>query len=234
MISGWANLSAPSGTSPPRRFKLRILFRLTFFTGFGIQPCPPPSRRVFLAMALTMPRWLWPEPPKPPGHVLPPQARPRFLQARALLFGDSDFDALLTTLMPEDESTAPPPSPPRVPGLLQHSDCRRLLQAGKQGRLTAAWKQLFSYGVAPADKDTAERLRAKWLPAPLFPTELRGSYSTTATARASLTPEAIQQAASRLTTGSATDALGWSHESWSRAFQLPHDGENWATREKTC
>ena len=112
--------------------------------------------------------------------------------------------------------TVSPPSPPRVPGLLQQADCRRLLHAGKQGRLTAAWKELLSYGVAPADRDTVERLRAKWLPAPLFPIEMHGSYSTTATAS-----EAIQQAASRLTTGSAMDALSWSHESWSRAFQLP-------------
>ena len=39
----------------------------------------PESRRVLLAMALVMPRWLWPETPRPQGTHLPPRARPHLL-----------------------------------------------------------------------------------------------------------------------------------------------------------
>ena len=63
----------------------------------------PESRRVLLAMALVMPRWLWPEPPKPPGTNLPPRARPRLLQARAQLFLDGDLPALLAFLQEPDQ-----------------------------------------------------------------------------------------------------------------------------------
>ena len=58
----------------------------------------PESRRVLLAMALVMPRWLWPEPPRPQGTHLPPRARPRLLQERAQLFLDGDLPALLAFL----------------------------------------------------------------------------------------------------------------------------------------
>ena len=43
---------------------------------------------------------------------------------------------------------------PRRPGLLTQTHCKRLIQAGRQGRLTSAWKQLFSYGVAAATPET--------------------------------------------------------------------------------
>ena len=182
----------------------------------------PQSRRIFLALALLMPRWLWPEPPRPEGTTLPAHSRPRLVQARAQLFRDGDLDALLAHLAPDEEDCPEPPAPPRTPGVLQQSDCHRLLQAGKQGRLTTAWKQLFSCGIAPANDATAALLRAKWLPAPLFPEELRGRYSTPGVAKAHLTEEAIQQACRKLTRGSAMDALGWSHEAWTKLHQLPH------------
>ena len=182
----------------------------------------PQSRRIFLALALLMPRWLWPEPPHPEGTTLPAHSRPRLVQARAQLFRDGDLDALLAHLAPDEEDCPEPPAPPRTPGVLQQSDCHRLLEAGKQGRLTTAWKQLFSCGIAPANDATAALLRTKWLPAPLFPEELRGRYSTPGVAKAHLTEEAIQQACRKLTRGSAMDALGWSHEAWTKLHQLPH------------
>ena len=102
------------------------------------------SRRVFLAMALCMPRWLWPGPPKPQGTALAPRSRPRLLQAQAQLFHDGEIGTLLLSLQPETEEPQQQHLPPRTPGHLTHADCHRLLQAGKQGRLTTAWKQLFS------------------------------------------------------------------------------------------
>ena len=76
------------------------------------------SRRVFLAMAICLPRWLWPEPPKPPGTVLAPRSRPRLLQAQAQLFHDGDIEALLAGLQADAEPSPPQHLPPRTPGQL--------------------------------------------------------------------------------------------------------------------
>ena len=103
------------------------------------------SRQGFLAMAICLPRWLWPEPPKPPGTVLAPRSRPRLLQAQAQLLHDGDLQTLLASLQAEEEHAPPQHLPPRTPSHLTHADCQRLLQAGKQGRFTTAWKQLRSH-----------------------------------------------------------------------------------------
>ena len=111
---------------------------------------------------------------------------------------------------------------PRRPGLLTQTDCKRLMQAGRQGRLTSAWKQLFSYGVAAATPETEKMVRDKWLPAPLFPEDKRGHHATPAVARDVLTDDNLHAASRKLNRGSATDALGWTHESWTATQQLPH------------
>ena len=85
------------------------------------------------------------------------------------LFQDGDLSALLAGLQPTEDGAPPQHLPPRVPGQLTQADCRRLLQAGKQGRLTTAWKQLQSYGLAGSNPQTETMLREKWVPAPLFP-----------------------------------------------------------------
>ena len=180
------------------------------------------SRRVFLAMALCMPRWLWPEPPKPQGTVLAPRSRPRLLQAQAQLFHDGDFSSLLTSLQPDSAEPQQQHLPPRTPGHLTHADCQRLLQAGKQGRLTTAWKQLFSFGVAGCNSDTVQKIRDKWIPAPLFPDTVQGHHATAAMVREVLTDEAVRAASRKLNRGSAMDALGWSHEAWTLVFSQPH------------
>ena len=172
-------------------------------------------------MAICLPRWLWPE-PKPPGTVLAPRSRPCLLQAQAQLFHDGDIQGLLAGLQADDEQAPPQHLPPRTPGQLTHDDCHRLLQAGKQGRLTTAWKQLHSHGVAGSNPETERKLKEKWLPAPLFPETLRGHYATPAVAHELLREESVKGATRRLNRGSAMDALGWSHEAWIAVYALPH------------
>ena len=172
----------------------------------------PERRRVLLSMGLCMPCWLWPEPNKHGQRHLPPQSRPRLLQEQAQHFLRGDLAVLLAGMQAEASDTEPACSPPRVPGLLTPQDANRLLQAGRQGRLTTAWKQLFSYGVAAANATTERLFLQKWLPAPLFPAEVPGRYLSAAESRDLLPEAAIQQAAKTLPKGSAMDSLGWSHE----------------------
>ena len=183
------------------------------------------QRRLYIAMALVMPRWLWPEPPRPEGRALAPRSRPRLVQTQAQHFLDRDLEWLLSAFQADHDSPEDLVAPPRRPGLLTESDARRLLQAGRQKRLTAAWKQLFSFGVAGACRHIEMLFLQKWLPAPLFPEEVPGHYATPGQAHDLLSEERIQQASRNLTRGSAIDALGWSHESWQTVQRLPHGGK---------
>ena len=102
----------------------------------------------------------------------------------------------------------------------------RLVQAGKQGRLTSAWKQLWSYGLASPTERTEALLREKWLPAPLFPEETRGNYVMPAIAKDLLTEDKIQAATRELKRGTAIDALGWSHEPGPALCVCPTSGSS--------
>ena len=181
------------------------------------------QRRVLVSLVLTMPRWLWPEPHRNPGSQLHPHSRPRLLQERAQLLLQSDWDSLMASLQPDGLPPDDPPDvPPRQPGLLTDEDCKRLLRAGKQGRIATAWRQLFSFGLAPANDKTQKLIEDKWLPAPLFPDQLRGTFLCPADAKDLLTDERLLQVSRTLQAGSSSDALGWTHESWRSILHLPH------------
>ena len=182
---------------------------------------PATHRRVLLALAATLPRWLWPEPGRR-DQPLPANARPQLLKERSQAFLANDWTLLLHTLSNDTEPAEPSPSAPRTPGLLTADDHARLLRAAKQGRLTVAWRQLYSYGVAAATEATQTLLQQKWLPAPAFPTERRGHYLTPADAHELLSHERLLRATRSLPHGSATDVLGWTHETWQSLHQLPH------------
>ena len=181
------------------------------------------QRRTLVALSLTMPRWLWPEPPKAPGSHLHPHSRPRLLQERAQMALQSDWEGLLTHVQPD---ATPPANPadatPRTPGLLTDADCKRLMRAGRQGRVATAWRQLFSYGLALSNDRTQRLIESKWLPAPLFPEQPRGTYLSPSDAKDLVSDDHILQASRALTAGSCTDALGWTHENWRTVLQLPH------------
>ena len=178
-------------------------------------------RRVLLAMALTMPRWLWPEPGKR-GQHLPPNSRPQLMKERANAFLSNDWSILIHAISHDTAVTDPPPSPARTPGVLTEADHRKLLHAARQERLTAAWRQLYSYGVAAATEDTQRLLEQKWLPVPAFPAERRGHHLIPADATDLIHHAAVLKASSTLPHGSTTDALGWTHEAWQTLYRQPH------------
>ena len=181
------------------------------------------QRRLLVALALTMPRWLWPEPAKAPGSQLHPHARPRLLQERAQLLLQNDWDSLLLFLEPEEgPPDNPADTPPRTPGLLTDADCHRLMRAGRQGRVATAWRQLFSFGLALSNDRTQKLIADKWIPSPLFPDQLRGTFLSPSDAKDLVTDDRLMQASRTLASGCCTDALGWTHEAWRAVLQLPH------------
>ena len=95
-----------------------------YYTARGHTTTPKPTRRV---------KWFAQIPVNITcnGHFLPV---------------NTQFSRVCKNTISNSEKTA---KSNRATNKAQPRDCRRLLQAGKQGRLTAAWKQLFSYGRRP-------------------------------------------------------------------------------------
>ena len=113
-------------------------------------------------LLLTAPRWLWPEPPTPAQGNLPPQARPRLIQARLLLLHQGEWAELLAHLT----TSAALPSrnrggPPTRPGLLDGRACRGLVQAADTGRTHAAWRKLHTCGLAAVTSNTLAAIKIK-------------------------------------------------------------------------
>ena len=177
-------------------------------------------RRVLLSLILCMPRWLWPEPPHT-GEALHPHARPQLLKARARLFLSNDWQPLLESLSDDIDLVDQPDAKPRTPGVMEDKDHQRLLHAAKQGRLTAAWRHLHSYGVAASNATTQNKLERKWIPAPAFSAERRGHYLAPSDAQHILNHADILKASQTLAAGAAVDALGWSHEAWQTTYRTP-------------
>eukprot|EP00971_Amphidinium_carterae_P285778 5674272-Amphidinium_carterae.1 len=63
-----------------------------------------------------------------------------------------------------DAMTEPPPfrkcgsrdAPPATPGLITKASARRIQNAAENGRVGAAWRQLWSYGIAPSSEQTMQ------------------------------------------------------------------------------
>ena len=92
--------------------------------------------------------------------------------------------------------------------LLTDEDCKRLMRAGRQGRIATAWRQLFSFGLALSNDHTQKLIESKWIPPPLFPDQLRGTCLCPSNAKELLTEDKLLQASRTLTAGSCTDARG--------------------------
>ena len=122
------------------------------------------QRQMALALLLTAPRWLWPEPDKPLSGRLPPHARPHLIRHRAELVLQNRWEELagFTFQCPPEPAAAESIATPQRPGLIAGASAHRLLLAAQHGRLTSAWKQLFSHGIAPPTADTEARLQVKW------------------------------------------------------------------------
>ena len=87
------------------------------------------------------------------------------------------------------------------------------MQAARHGRLSTAWRQLFSFGLAPPSVLTQDTLQAKWkLPHPDY--QLEGRFLQPSEVNVFLDLAAVQQASRTLKPGTAPDALGWTSEAW--------------------
>ena len=126
----------------------------------------PSQRQMAICLPLSAPRSLWPEPPRPASGRVPPQARPQLVRQRAELVMQNRWDKLATLLLPTDAPSLPSsplPSPQRL-GLVTGPSAHKLMQAAKHWRLSAAWRQLFSYRLAPPTVETKATLESKWRP----------------------------------------------------------------------
>ena len=166
--------------------------------------CPPlrcpPLGPPFFCFA---PRWLWPE------HATAPRGWPCLVRDRVALASNNDWDTLLAFT----EESCPPraPSGPRQPGLLTAQDARSKLWAAHQRRLTIAWRKLHSFGLAEPGPKTTAAVQLRWL-AECSSALSAGPLDTIRDAINLLQSAAVRQVIRCFRTGSAIDALGWSHE----------------------
>ena len=112
---------------------------------------------------LMAPRWLWPEPARVDGQPLAPNFCPHIIHERAQLWAKGNYSALLN--LATHSAAAPPRQHHHAyalqPGELDPGSARRIMHAAQVGKLTAAWRHLFSFGFASPGPDTLRALRDK-------------------------------------------------------------------------
>eukprot|EP00971_Amphidinium_carterae_P207449 4115991-Amphidinium_carterae.1 len=108
---------------------------------------------------------------------------------------------------------------PNVPGLITKSSALRIQQAAGHGRVGAAWRQLWSYGVAPSTEQTMQDIKMKWKTMPQDPCPDTGAPLPQITSARIASTERLHKAAQRLKSGTAFDALGWCTESMHQLLQ---------------
>ena len=179
---------------------------------------PPRVREVAWVAWLLAPRWLWPEPTRSPGTPLHPHARPRLIRERAQWLQDGNWNAILSALGPPDlplSADSLPDEPARAsvspPGTFTTASARAFTHMARQGRLTSAWRRLWSFGLAPPSPSTLASLRAKWHPELTRP-DWRPPAASTATAAAIHTDIRLRRSLREMAHGTAADAHGWTAE----------------------
>ena len=179
---------------------------------------PPRVREVAWVAWLLAPRWLWPEPTRSPGTPLHPHARPRLIRERARWLQDGNWHAILAALGPPDlplSAGSPPDEPARAsvspPGTFTTATARAFTHMARQGRLTSAWRRLWSFGLAPASPATLASLRAKWHPQSTRP-DWRSPAASPANAAAVHTDLRLRRSLREMAHGTAADAHGWTVE----------------------
>eukprot|EP00971_Amphidinium_carterae_P236903 4702111-Amphidinium_carterae.1 len=60
-------------------------------------------------------------------------------------------------------------APPATPGLITKASAKRIQNAAENGRVGAAWRQLWSYGIAPSSEQTMQAMLSKWKTLPQDP-----------------------------------------------------------------
>ena len=209
----WARLPVRSQLRLPPSTVHMVSQTLTHLSHLAHDPRQPPGgRALFWVMFLTAPRWLWSEPPKAVDTALPAHSRPRHIRERCQWVHDHRWQDILRAAEGPPVRTVPTSGPAATtPGLLTTDSCKRLLSAAKAGRMTSAWKQLWSYGLAPACPATVEKIQAKWLAdgPPVDATFLPASPAQMADL---LQDTVLNDSVRQLHTGSTLDVFGWTHE----------------------
>ena len=180
---------------------------------------PPRVREVAWVAWLLAPRWLWPEPARAPGTNLHPHARPRLVRERAQWLQEGNWHAILSALGPPDQPVSAASLPadslpgpaPQPPGTFTTTTARAFAHMARQGRLTSAWRRLWSYGLASPSTSTTAALQAKWHPDLARP-DWHPPAASTATASALHTDVRLKRSMRELAHGTAADAHDWTAE----------------------
>eukprot|EP00971_Amphidinium_carterae_P309702 6154661-Amphidinium_carterae.2 len=108
---------------------------------------------------------------------------------------------------------------PTIPGLITKGSAKRIQRAAENGRVGAAWRQLWSYGIAPSTSQTMQSMLSKWktMPQDPCPSALRKLPQITSARVATL--DRLHKASQRLKNGTALDAIGWT---WLVTNRLAH------------
>ena len=172
---------------------------------------------VFLICA---PRLLWPLPLREKGQTrLAPHSRPRVILQRISLLRSGQWLELWRMTMFDRSLLVPQEGspPPVAPGVVTPREATRIATAVRQGSLTKAWKQLWSYGRAPRTYDGAARTWHKLndiMEQP--PQEVPGALSSDEqlAARALITDASWKRVLQTFHSGKSPDGLGWSQNVW--------------------
>eukprot|EP00971_Amphidinium_carterae_P348121 6490332-Amphidinium_carterae.1 len=177
------------------------------------------QRQVALLYVLLAPRMLWPSPLK--GERLAPHTRPTIVKERCAMLREGQWDELLDTLMADFicRKRGNQDVVPNVPGLITKNSAKRIQRAAGHGRVGAAWRQLWSYGVAPSTEHTMGEIKAKWRTMPQDSCPEQGAPLPQIASARIASAERLHKASQRLKTGTAFDALGWCTESMHQVLQ---------------
>ena len=96
----------------------------------------------------------------------------------------------------------------------------RFLHAARNGCLTSAWKQLWSYGLAPASPETVRKIQAKWLGGGA-PLSSDFTLATPAQMADLLAEASLTSAVHHLAAGSMPDVFGWTHVTTQQLWAHP-------------
>ena len=166
------------------------------------------------------PRLLWPMPPRQTGQRLAAHAKPRLVQKRLDMLSSGQWLPLVSlTLCDLEEDNAEEDKPPMPAGLLTRQNVKLVERATKQGRLSVAWRQLWSHGKVVSSHSCAAAMEAKMTgpqldyvsPVTLLPNEQESL-------RGLLTDKVLKSIFKGLRPGKAPDSLGWTQAVWAELY----------------
>ena len=172
------------------------------------------------------PRVLWPEPVRQEHEQrLHSHACPHLIAERLALLWAGQWEVLIraATTSNIERADVEEPLQPSRPGLLSPAQCARAKVATSQNRLSAAWKQLWSYGVAGKDEDCCNKVKEKLAPGRVQQqvTAFMMDETERAALRGYMTDAMWKSLLPAFRPGRAPDACGWSQAIWATLASHP-------------